>query len=134
GWRRRQLLKLPLEDVKIDGFGDEIRRTLIMGHAAALLVPIRRYHHHREFRPTELDLTQKRQPIHARHINVRQDDDQLRPYTLTQHLESCFARLGEVHDVGALPDFTPKLLAKKFGNVGLVIHDEDTHAHHSPPA
>ena len=80
-----------------------------------------------------LDLAQQGQPVHAGHVDVGQDDDQLRLDPLGELVQRLLARAGEVQHIGALAHFAAEALAEQFGDIGLVIDDQDADAHAAPP-
>src|SRR5262249_3947973 len=75
---------------------------------------------------------QQGKPIHARHVYVGQDHDQLRPDALRQHFQRRFAGMGEVQHIEALAHFVAEALAEQLGHVQLVVDDHDTDAHYAP--
>src|SRR5262249_51243248 len=83
--------------------------------------------------PPRLDLAQQRQPVNPRHIDVRKDDDELGTDPIRQRIERLLSRGGKMQDVGALPRFPAKVLAKHFGDVGLVVDNQDAYAHQVIP-
>src|SRR5262249_10736010 len=80
-----------------------------------------------------LDLAEQRQPIHAGHVDVGQDDDQLRPDAVAQHGQRRLAGAGEMQHIEALSYLPPELLSEQLRDIGLVIDNQDAHAHPSPP-
>jgi len=125
----RQLLELLLQAVEIDWLGNEVGGAITVGHAAALLIAIGRHHHHPKLRPTPFDFVQERQPVHAGHVDVGQDDDEFRPNAIAQPGECVLARAGKMQHVEPLPHLSPKLLTKQFGDIGFVIDNQDADAH-----
>src|SRR5204862_7590911 len=79
--------------------------------------------------PPGVGLAQQAQPVHARHVDVRQDDDQLGLSPVRQLVERLFAGRGKVQHIGAAARLAAKALAKHLGHIGLVINDEDAKAH-----
>ena len=80
-----------------------------------------------------LDLAQQGQPVHAGHVDVGQDDDQLRLDPLGELVQRLLARAGEMQHIGALAHLAAKALAEQFGDIGFVIDDQDADAHAALP-
>ena len=114
-----------LQEIEIDRLGDEFSRAAFGGAATPLVVAIGGQHHHRQFRPPLLDLPQERQPVHSGHIDVRQDDDQLRLDLARKTLKRLRGREREMQHVDALPHLAPKLLAEQLRDIGFVIDNQD---------
>src|SRR5258708_4037300 len=121
--------KVLLQELEVDRLGDEIRRTARVGHAAPFVVAIGGHHHDRQLWPALLDLAQQSEPVHSGHVDVGQDDDQLRPNALAQHAERSLARAREMQHVEALSHFATEALAKQLRHVGLVVDDQNADAH-----
>src|SRR5215204_4488620 len=66
---------------------------------------------------------------HPRHVDVRQDQDQGRASDVGDALERRDGRLSELHREAPDPDILPEPLPKQQLDVGLVVDDEDQHAH-----
>jgi hypothetical protein len=73
-----QLAQTGLQEIKVDRLGHKIGCAALGGTAAPFIVAVSGQHHHRELGSPLLDLPQERQTIHSRHIDIRQDHDQLR--------------------------------------------------------
>ena len=132
GPKRDELLELALEGVEVDRLGDEVGGSVFAGFPPPLVVTIGRNHDHRQFGMAPLDLLKQPQSVHARHIDVRQHDDQLGPDAVVELSQGLLRRGGEVHDVLALPHLAAEALAKQLGHVRFVIHNHDADAHRSP--
>ena len=65
-------------------------------------------------------LAQQLQPVHGRHVYVRQDHDQLRLDARGKLVECFLTRIGEMQDMGALARLATKLL-ERLCDIGLVI-------------
>src|SRR4051794_26806620 len=72
-----QILQLALEQIEIDRFGHKLEGPVLGRASAALVVAICGYHHNRELRALLLDHAQQFKPIHPRHVDIREDDNQL---------------------------------------------------------
>ena len=70
--------QLLLQPIDIDRLGEELGGPQFAGSAAPLVVTVGGYDHHRELGEPLLDLARQVQPVHPRHVDVRQNDDQLR--------------------------------------------------------
>ena len=66
------------QPIEIDRLGDELGGAVFIGMPPTLIVAVGRHHHDRQIGPAPLDLAQQRQPVHSGHVDVGQDDDQLR--------------------------------------------------------
>src|SRR3954471_7347474 len=67
--------------------------------------------------------------VHPRHIDVRQDEDQGRAPDVADALERRGSRLSELHHEAPGPHILSEPLPKQQLDVGLVVDDEDQHAH-----
>jgi hypothetical protein len=76
-WTTRQLPQPLFQHLKIHRLGDELRGPVFIRTASPLINAVSRHHHDRQFWPASLDLTQQRQTVHTRHVDVGQNDDQL---------------------------------------------------------
>ena len=85
--------KLLLQQVEIDRLGDELGGAELARLAAALVVAIGRHHDHRQVGVPLLDLAQQRQPVHAGHVDVGQDDDQLGPDAVAELVQRLLGRM-----------------------------------------
>jgi hypothetical protein len=130
---RRQLPQLLLEQVEIDRLGHELECPEIAGAAPPLVIAIGGHHHHRQIGEPLFDLAQQLQTVHSRHVDVRQDDDQLRFDPFMQQTQRLFARAGEVHHIGALARLAAKALAEKISDIRLVIDHKDADTHVNLP-
>src|SRR5215204_3150644 len=72
---------------------------------------------------------QQLEAAHPRHVDVRQDQDQGRASDVGDALERRDGRLSELHREAPGPDILPEPLPKQQLDVGLVVDDEDQHAH-----
>jgi 4-hydroxy-L-threonine phosphate dehydrogenase PdxA len=63
----------------------------------------------------------------ARLMNSRLD-------VFSEPIQSLRTRGSEMHDIGSLAGFVAKALTKEVGNIRLVVHDQDTHAHDASSA
>src|SRR5262245_10908734 len=70
-----------------------------MRPAAPLIIAVGRHHHDWQFWPAFLDLVQQRQTVHAGHIDVGENHDQLRLDAVVQLRQGIFAGRGEVHHI-----------------------------------
>src|SRR5205807_1172530 len=117
-----------------DRLGDELESTEFAGPAATLVVTIGGHHHYRQLGPTLLYLAQEFEPVHAGHIDIREQHDQLRLEFLRKLAESLFSRPGKMHHIGALACFAAETLPEKLGDIGFVVDDQDTDAHDAASA
>src|SRR5205807_8271521 len=76
-----------------------------------------------------LDLAQQGQPVHARHVDVGQDDDQLGLDLGIELLQRLLPGKGEVEHVNALAHLAAKALAEQIGHIGFVINDQNADCH-----
>ena len=77
-----------------------------------------------------LDLAQQGQPVHARHVDVGQDHDQLAARSRRQASPAPpRPNAAKCMHVGALPHLAAEALAEQLGDIGLVIDDQDADAH-----
>jgi len=67
-------------------------------------------------------------------VYVRQDDDQLRPDAVGQHLQRLLGRAHEVQHIEALPDLAAEVLAEQLSNVGLIVDGQNADGHLPLPA
>ena len=67
--------------------------------------------------------------VHPRHVNVGPNHDQLGADPVRQRVQRLLAGHGKMQDIGALPHLAAKALAKHFGDIGLVVDDENAEAH-----
>ena len=81
-----------------------------------------------------LDLAQQGQPVHAGHVDVGQDHDQLRLDPAGELVQRLLARAGEMQHIGALAHLAAEPLAEQFGDIGFVVDDQDADAHAAPSA
>jgi len=65
-----KLAQLLLQPIEIHRLGEELGGTKFGRLAPSLIVALGGHHHHRELGEALLDLGQKRQPVHARHVDV----------------------------------------------------------------
>jgi hypothetical protein len=97
-WRRPstrpggQLLQLGFQQIEIDRLGDEFHGAVFGGAATALVVAIGGHHHHGQFGAPLLEDAQQFEPVHARHVDIRQDDDELRLDLAGEAIERLLAR------------------------------------------
>jgi hypothetical protein len=82
--------------IEIDRLGEELGCTKIVGTSSSLVIAIGGDHHHRQIGEVLFDLAQQLEAIHARHVDVRKDDDQLRLDLAGEPFERRFARVGEM--------------------------------------
>src|SRR6266542_3346682 len=115
--------------VEIDGLGQELDGAEFASAASPLVISICSHHHHREGGELLLDLAKQLKPVHDRHVDVRQDDDQGGLDPSSQLLQRCLARSGEVDHVCALARLAAKTLTKQFGDIGFVIDNQDADTH-----
>ena len=66
--------------------------------------------------------------------DVGEDDDQLRPDPVGQHLQRFLSRIREMQRTETLPHLAAKMLAEQLGDVGLVVEGQDTDGHLRRPA
>jgi hypothetical protein len=123
--RRRELAQLLLQPIEIDRLGEELESAKFAGAALALVVAIGGHHHDRQVRPLPLDLAQKFEPIHARHVDVREQYDQLRLYLPGKLVEGLFCRAREAHHIDAVARLAAKPLAEEIGDIGFVVDNQD---------
>jgi hypothetical protein len=69
-------LELRLPKVEISRLGHERGRAVFARPPAALVIAIGRHHDDRQIGPLFFDLAQQRKLVHARHVDVGQDDDE----------------------------------------------------------
>src|SRR6266576_2769507 len=82
--RRRQLAQLRLQTIEIDRLGYELESTEFVRPAAPVVVAISCHHHYRQVRETLLDRFEELQSVHARHVDVGEENDQGRFYPIAQ--------------------------------------------------
>src|SRR5215471_911844 len=129
----RQLSQLRLQEIEIDRLGDEFRGAVCARPPAALVVAVGGHHHDGYVGAQCLDFTQEREPVHAGHVDVGQDDDQLRPDPVGEFAERLLGRDGEMQDIGAPVRFVSEALAEELGDVRFVVDNKDADAHGLPP-
>jgi hypothetical protein len=125
--------ELLLEGIEVYRLGKELGGAELARAPAPLVVAIGRHHDHRVFRPSLLDLAQQHQPIRARHVDVGKDHDQLRADAIGQLFERAFGRIGKMEHANPLPDLAAKALPKQFGDIGLIIDNQNADAHAALP-
>ena len=91
-------MRLLLEQIEIDRLTDKVARATFPCAAAALVVAIGGHHHDRQIRPPRLDLTQQGEPIHPRHVDFRQNRDQLGPDLVREPVERFLSGGGKMQD------------------------------------
>src|SRR5216683_604069 len=99
--RRWQLPQLLLQPIEVDRLGEKLGSAEVAGAASALVVAIRRHHHDREGGEPLFDFAQQRQPVHPRHVDVGQNDNQFRLDFARKSLKYLIPRCREVHHIGA---------------------------------
>src|SRR5271166_281529 len=73
-----QLAQPGLQQIEIDRLGDKLGSAELAGPAPPLVVAIGGHHDDRQVGVQSLDLAKQCEAVHARHVDVREDDDQLR--------------------------------------------------------
>jgi hypothetical protein len=68
---------LHLQVLEIDGVRYELRCSVLRCTAATVIIAISSYYHHRQIWTALFDLRQQLQAIHARHVDLCQDGQQL---------------------------------------------------------
>src|SRR5271169_5331293 len=126
GW---QLAQLRFQESEVDGLGEEIGSAKFISAAPAIGVAIGAHHHDREIGEPLFDLAQQLQAVHARHVDVRQDDCHARLDPASQQSQRLLARGGEMDYVSALAGLAAKALAEQLGDIGLVVDDQDADTH-----
>jgi hypothetical protein len=114
---------LLLSLIEVHRLGDELESAKFAGAASALVVAIGSHHHDRQIRATLFDLTGQLQPVHTRHIDVRQDRNQRGLNFLSEPIQRLGSGSSKMHHIGSLSGLTAKALAKEVGHIGLIVHN-----------
>src|SRR5208337_1961099 len=124
-----QLAQPGLQQIEIDRLGDKLGSAELAGPAPPFVIAIGGHHDDRQLGVQSLDFAEQCQAVHARHVDVREDDDQLRLDLAGEPFERRLARGNEVQHIGALPRLAAEMLAEEVGDVGLVVDNQDADAH-----
>ncbi len=111
---------------EIDRFGDEIEGAAIHRGADIGHVAIGRHDDGRHPALAVLQFLQQRQPVHARHIDVA--DDEIDVAVRFQRFERFDAVAGEQKLRRSVADLAAKFLSNESLKIGLVIDKQDVHA------
>jgi hypothetical protein len=95
------LPQLRLQDVEIDLLGNEFGGALFARTPAPLVVALGGHYHDLQISPPPLDFAQEHEPVHPRHVDVGENDDQPRPDPVGKLVERRFGRGDQMQDVGA---------------------------------
>ena len=112
-----------LKVLEIERLGDEIEGPPVHRRADILHVTVRRYDDGADIRIDLRYLFQKREAVHPRHVDVR--DDHIDILMFVQHLESFDAVAGELEAVGAGSDLPSHALKYQWLKVRFVVDHEN---------
>src|SRR5262249_3231238 len=105
----------------------EIERAAVHGGTDVAHVAIRRDDDGRYFLFALLQLLQQRQPVHARHVEV--GDNEIDVAVCFQRRQGVDTVVGEQKRDGVIPDLMTELLENESLQVRLVINDQDAGGH-----
>ena len=119
--------------LKIDRLGQQSRRAPLDRLPARFGVAIGRDHDDRNIGPRRAHHRQQIEPAHAGHIDIGEDQDQLRILDGGRARESLVRRQSKLHLEALGPEVTSKLLTKKRFDIRLVIDHKNVDAQFRPP-
>ena len=122
------LVNGPLQVVQVNRLGGEIEGAAVHGVADVVHVSVCAHHDALPGRDTHLvDLGQKRQSVHFRHVDIREDDGNVR--ILQQELKRLQSVVGEVEFVFALSNLSAEELRQQQFEIGLVVDTQNFYGH-----
>jgi hypothetical protein len=117
------------ERPEVDWLGKQCLSTVFQRLAFRLRIALGGDQDDRDFRPKGLRLGQEFKPVHPRHIDVGQDQNERPVACIGDALKSHRGGLCKLHREAVGPEIAPELLAKQNLHIGLIInHETDSHA------
>jgi hypothetical protein len=86
-------------------------------------------HHDGQIGTTLFDFPEQFETVLTRHVDVREHRREGWFDFRRKPIQSLFSRTGEMHNVLALTSFSTEPLPEQVGHIGLIVHDQETHAH-----